>query len=178
MFTKSVCQAVWRSFCGPARGARSRTDNRFQWTSPDISQVLFICTANILDTLPPPLLDRCEVIRLSGYTHDERFHVARCYLLPKQLAHNGLSNDHVRLIVLAFFRVVRHYTQEAGVRALERGIGGVVRFKAVGSTAHVDTRGLPPWSRPSSSTVSDANGALIQRVRNGNLGYDPIIDAD
>lgn len=95
----------------------------------------------MLDTLPPSLLDRCEVIRLSGYTHDEKLHIARCYLLSKQLAQNRLSDDHVRLIVLAFLRVVTDYTRDAGVHALERDIGGVACFKAVGSTAHVDTRG-------------------------------------
>jgi len=58
-------------------------------------KVLFICTADTLDTIPPPLLDRCEVIQLSGYTHDEKLHLARLFLLPKQLARNGLSEAHV-----------------------------------------------------------------------------------
>src|SRR5712691_9303022 len=97
----------------------------------DLSQVLFVCTANTLDTIPPPLLDRCEVIQLSGYTHDEKLHVARRFLLPKQLAQNGLSEDHVQLTEPGLLRVVTHYTREAGVRAPERAIGGIVRFKAV-----------------------------------------------
>lgn len=144
----------------------------------DLSQVLFICTANTLDTIPPPLLDRCEVIQLSGYTHDEKLHIARRFLLPKQLAQNGLSESHVQLTEPALLRVVTHYTREAGVRALERAIGGVVRFKAVKWTAYVDARGLSPSSRPSSPAVSDANDALIQSVRNGDSGYDPVVEAD
>ena len=144
----------------------------------DLSQVLFICTANTLDTIPPPLLDRCEVIQLSGYTHDEKLHIARRFLLPKQLAQNGLSEEHVLLTEPALLRIVTHYTREAGVRALERAIGGVVRFKAVEWTAHVDARGLPPSSRPSSPAMSDGNGALIQNVRNGDSGYDPVVEAD
>lgn len=85
----------------------------------------------MLDTLPPSLLDRCEVIRLSGYTHDEKLNIARCYLLSEKLAQNWLSDYHVRLIVLAFLRVVTDYTRDAGVRALKRDIGGFARFKAV-----------------------------------------------
>ena len=73
--------------------------------------------------------------------------------------------------------MVTHYTREAGVRALERAIGGVVRFKAVEWTEHVDARGLPPSSRPS-PTVSDPSGALIQNVGNGDSGYDLVIEAD
>jgi len=134
--------------------------------------------ANTLDTIPPPLLERCEVIQLSGYTHDEKLHIARRFLLPKQLAQNGLSEERVQLTEPALLRVVTHYTREAGVRALERAIGGVVRFKAVEWTEHVDARGLSPSSRPSSPTVSDPSGALIQNVGNGDSGYDPVVEAD
>ena len=74
--------------------------------------------------------------------------------------------------------MVTHYTREAGVRALERAIGGVVCFKAIEWTTHVDARGLPPSSRPSSPTVSDPSGALIQNVDNGDSGYDPVVEAD
>ena len=109
----------------------------------DLSQVLFICTANTLDAIAPPLLDRCEVIQLSGYTHDEKLHIARRFLLPKQLAQNGLSDAHVQLSEPALLHIATHYTREAGVRALERAIGGVVRYKAVEWTAHVDAQGLP-----------------------------------
>ncbi|KAF9528747.1 ATP-dependent protease La [Crepidotus variabilis] len=97
----------------------------------DLSQVLFICTANSLDTISAPLLDRCEIIQLSGYTYDEKMHIARRFLLPKQLTSNGLETEHVQITEPALLHVATRYTREAGVRSLERAIGGVVRFKAV-----------------------------------------------
>jgi len=105
-------------------------------------------------------------------------HIARRFLLLKQLAQNGLSEEHVQVTEPALLRVVTHYTREAGVRALERAIGGVVRFKAVEWMAHVDARGLPPSSRPSLPAVSDSNGTLIQNVGNGDSGYDPVVEVD
>lgn len=145
----------------------------------DLSQVLFICTANSLDTIAPPLLDRCEVIQLSGYTYDEKLHIARRFLLPKQLAQNGLSEAHVQLTEPALLRIVTQYTREAGVRALDRTIGGVVRFKAVEWAAHVDARGLPssslPSSRSSSLTGSDTTGVLI---KDGDAGYDAVVEVE
>ncbi|KAK2465142.1 hypothetical protein APHAL10511_002834 [Amanita phalloides] len=97
----------------------------------DLSQVLFICTANTLDTISGPLLDRCEVIQLSGYTHDEKMHIARRFLLPKQLKANGLDEDQFAITEPALLHIVTRYTREAGVRSLERAIGAVVRYKAV-----------------------------------------------
>ena len=151
----------------------------------DLSQILFICTANTLDTIAPPLIDRCEVIQLSGYTHDEKLHIARRFLLPKQLAQTGLSEAHVQLTEPVLLSVVTQYTREAGVRALERAIGGVVRFKAVEWAAHVDARGLPPSSLPSpisslpsSPTVADAAGGLVKSVRDDIAGYDPVVEED
>ncbi|KAI0246609.1 P-loop containing nucleoside triphosphate hydrolase protein [Lactifluus subvellereus] len=140
----------------------------------DLSQVLFICTANSLDTIAPPLLDRCEVIQLSGYTHDEKLHIARRFLLPKQLAQKGLSEPHVQLTEPALPHIVTHYTREAGVRALDRAIGGVVRFKAVEWAAHVDARGLP-----SSSLLSlTGSDTTIQRGKDGDAGYDAVVEVD
>ena len=81
--------------------------------------------------------------------HDEKLHIARRFLLPKQLAQNGLSGAHVQLTEPALLPVVTQYTCEAGVRALERAIGGVVRFMAVEWAAHIDARGLSPSSLPS-----------------------------
>ncbi|KIK56065.1 hypothetical protein GYMLUDRAFT_263795 [Collybiopsis luxurians FD-317 M1] len=97
----------------------------------DLSQVLFICTANTLETISAPLLDRCEVVVLPGYTHDEKLHIARRFLLPKQLKSNGLLEEHVKFTEEALKAVATRYTREAGVRTLERSIGSVVRFKAV-----------------------------------------------
>ncbi|KDQ54462.1 hypothetical protein JAAARDRAFT_209196 [Jaapia argillacea MUCL 33604] len=104
----------------------------------DLSQVLFICTSNTLETISAPLLDRCEIIQLSGYTYDEKLHIARRFLLPKQLQANGLTASHLTIDDPALLHVVTQYTREAGVRSLERAIGSVVRFKAVEWAEHVD----------------------------------------
>ncbi|KAH9177271.1 Lon protease C-terminal proteolytic domain-containing protein [Lactarius sanguifluus] len=145
----------------------------------DLSQILFICTANSLDTISPPLLDRCEVIQLSGYTHDEKLHIARRFLLPKQLTQNGLSEPHVQLTEPALLKTVTHYTREAGVRSLERSIGGIVRFKAVEWAAHVNAQGLAPSSLPAPlPSASKASDALVKRSNEGGVGYNPIVEAD
>ncbi|KAH9039661.1 Lon protease C-terminal proteolytic domain-containing protein [Lactarius pseudohatsudake] len=145
----------------------------------DLSQILFICTANSLDTISPPLLDRCEVIQLSGYTHDEKLHIARRFLLPKQLTQNGLSEPHVQLTEPALLKTVTHYTREAGVRSLERSIGGIVRFKAVEWAAHVGAQGLAPSSLPTPlPAASEPSDALVKRSKEGGVGYNPIVEAD
>jgi ATP-dependent Lon protease len=93
----------------------------------DLSQVLFIATANTLDTIPGPLRDRMEILALSGYTDDEKVGIARQYLIPKQLTAHGLIADELVLEPEAIRRIVRAYTREAGVRGLEREIATVVR---------------------------------------------------
>ncbi|GAA5861997.1 hypothetical protein JCM3774_006135 [Rhodotorula dairenensis] len=97
----------------------------------DLSQVLFIATANSLETIPEPLYDRMEAIELSGYVHDEKLHIARQSLLPKQLRANALSPDLVSLSDEVLLFLITAYTREAGVRSLERHIGSVCRAKAV-----------------------------------------------
>ncbi|KAI0092261.1 Lon protease C-terminal proteolytic domain-containing protein [Irpex rosettiformis] len=104
----------------------------------DLSQVLFICTSNTLDTISAPLLDRTEIVHLSGYTYDEKMHIARQFLLPKQLKANGLAPEQLTLTDSALIHIATHYTREAGVRSLERAIGGVVRYKAVEWAEHLD----------------------------------------
>ncbi|KAF8841835.1 ATP-dependent protease La [Paxillus ammoniavirescens] len=104
----------------------------------DLSQVLFICTSNTLETISAPLLDRCEVVELSGYTYDEKMHIARRFLLPKQIQANGLSESQLTLKDDALLHIATIYTREAGVRSLERAIGAVVRFKAVEWAEHLD----------------------------------------
>ncbi len=93
----------------------------------DLSQVFFITTANWLDTIPQPLLDRMEVIQLSSYTEEEKVKIAQGYLVPRQIKENGLRRGEVALEEDALRRMVREYTREAGVRALERQIGTVCR---------------------------------------------------
>jgi len=97
----------------------------------DLSRVVFITTANLMDTIPGPLRDRMEVIALSGYTASEKFQIARRYLLPRQLEANGLQPDQVQIADPALRDIIQDYTREAGVRALEREIGKVLRHAAV-----------------------------------------------
>jgi ATP-dependent Lon protease len=97
----------------------------------DLSQVLFIATANVLDTVPGPLRDRMEIIDLSGYTEDEKLEIARRYLVQRQLKSNGLTSDQVTITAAALARVIRDYTREAGCRGLERQIGALVRNAAM-----------------------------------------------
>jgi ATP-dependent Lon protease len=96
----------------------------------DLSKVLFICTANTLDAIPGPLLDRMDVIHLSGYTEEEKFGIARKYLIPKQLAAHGLTKSKVTLLDKAVRLVIREYTREAGVRNLERQLATLFRKSA------------------------------------------------
>ena len=92
----------------------------------DLSDVMFVCTANSLN-IPPPLLDRMEVIRLPGYTEDEKAAIAERYLVPKQLKENGLKEDELHITRPAIYQIIRHYTREAGVRNLEREIAKICR---------------------------------------------------
>ena len=92
----------------------------------DLSDVMFVATANTLN-IPPALLDRMEVIRLSGYTEDEKVHIAQRYLLPKQMSNNGLKTNELSVAESAIRDVVRYYTREAGVRSLEREISKICR---------------------------------------------------
>jgi ATP-dependent Lon protease len=93
----------------------------------DLSRVLFIATANQMDTVPAPLRDRMEVVTLSGYTEEEKLAIARRYLLPRQRQRNGLTEDQADITDEALAAIIRGYTREAGVRNLEREIGAVLR---------------------------------------------------
>jgi ATP-dependent Lon protease len=96
----------------------------------DLSKVLFICTANMLDTVPAPLQDRMEIIPLQGYSEEEKVHIANRYLTPRQIKANGITPDQIEFPEQAVRHLVRHYTREAGVRKLEQVIGTVCRKQA------------------------------------------------
>jgi ATP-dependent Lon protease len=108
----------------------------------DLSDVLFLATANILDTIPGPLLDRLELIRLDGYTEDEKVAIARDHLLARQLRGNGLRPDDVEVTDEALHRIVSGYTREAGVRELERQLGKALR-KVATRVARESATGTP-----------------------------------
>ena len=121
----------------------------------DLSKVLFIATANQLGTIHPALLDRMELIPLSGYTEEEKVHIATMYLVPRQLEEHGIRADQMRITDAALRRVISEYTREAGVRTLERQIGTIARKVAAriaadpAHTATVDATDIPDYLGPS-----------------------------
>ena len=96
----------------------------------DLSAIIFIATANVLDTIPSPLLDRMEVIELSGYTHEEKIEIAKRYLIPRQIEAHGLTAAHLQLKKETLLKTISDYTREAGVRNLERQIAAICRAVA------------------------------------------------
>ena len=97
----------------------------------DLSKVMFICTANVLDTIPGPLRDRMEIIQLAGYTEQEKLEIARRYLVDRQLRANGLTSHQCEITEAALRAIITDYTREAGVRNLEREVGAVMRHVAM-----------------------------------------------
>jgi ATP-dependent Lon protease len=127
----------------------------------DLSDVLFLATANVLDTIPGPLLDRLELIRVDGYTEDEKVAIARDHLLARQVRGNGLRDDEVAVTDAALRRIVSGYTREAGVRELERQLG-----KAMRKVATRVAREQPATAAPTPITVDDPDiPELLGRVR-------------
>jgi ATP-dependent Lon protease len=126
----------------------------------DLSDVMFVCTSNTMN-IPAPLLDRMEVIRIPGYTEDEKVNIAERYLIPKQFKQNGLKKDEVTISREAIIDVIRYYTREAGVRALEREIAKVCRKM-------VKAFSLGEQSAP--QEVSAAMLADLSGVRKFNFG--------
>ncbi|HEX8421871.1 MAG TPA: endopeptidase La, partial [Pyrinomonadaceae bacterium] len=114
----------------------------------DLSNVMFMTTANVLDTIQPALRDRMEVIRLAGYTEEEKLEIARRHLIPKQLDENGIASRHLRISKGALAALILQYTQEAGLRQLEREIGAICRKVArriaegQNDTVHVTPKNL------------------------------------
>jgi ATP-dependent Lon protease len=120
----------------------------------DLSKVLFICTANAVDTIPGPLLDRMDVIELSGYTEEEKLGIAKRYLLPKQRAAHGLERAQLSVPDKALRTIIREYTREAGVRSLERRLADLCRKAATevatgrAAAIKVSDAGLREWLGP------------------------------
>lgn len=124
----------------------------------DLSKVLFIATANSLDTIPPPLLDRMETLYIPGYTTLEKRHIALQHLIPKQIRVNGLNEDQVAFTQDVVSKIIESYTRESGVRNLERELGSVCRAKAV-EFADAKDGGHPETYRPQ-LTVEDIENIL------------------
>ncbi len=120
----------------------------------DLSRVLFIATANQLGTIHPALLDRMEIITLSGYTEDDKVHIAKMYLIPRQLEEHGLKPQHLEITDAALRRIITEYTREAGVRSIERQIGTIARKVAArvatdaAHSAIVDAPQVPDYLGP------------------------------
>lgn len=124
----------------------------------DLSKVLFIATANSLDTIPAPLLDRMETIQLSGYTTLEKRHIAARHLIPKQITTNGLTAKDLSIPTDVLDKIITAYTRESGVRNLEREIGSVCRSKAVEYATCADTDTLATYSPV--VTLADLDASL------------------
>lgn len=160
----------------------------------DLSQVLFICTSNTLETISAPLLDRCEIVQLSGthsyvslcvcitylfirgagYTYDEKMHIARRFLLPKQLQANGLDESHVTITEPALLNIATQYTREAGVRSLERAIGAVVRYKAVQWAEFMDSK--EDADVPKGQSAVDSTTSQVLDVSRRECKYDRVVE--
>ncbi len=144
----------------------------------DLSKVIFIATANVLDTIPSPLLDRLEVLELSGYTHEEKLEIARKYLIPRQIEAHGLTRRNLSINKMALSRIISAYTREAGVRNLERRIAavcrGVAKQVAKGRTDKVQIRikGLQEYLGPPRFMAEVAERTKVPGVATG-LAWTP-----
>ena len=128
----------------------------------DLSEVLFIATANVAETIPGPLLDRMEVVRFDGYTTDEKVAIARGYLWPRQIERNGLRDDEVEISDELLREIVTEYTREAGVRGLERELGKLLR-KTATRIASERGRGAGHDRRRRRSATRSASSASSRR---------------
>ena len=145
----------------------------------DLSQIMFICTANMLDTIPGPLRDRMEIIELSSYTSQEKLQIAKRYLIGRQLKDAGLSEEQCNISDAALREIIHSYTREAGVRGLEREIGRVFRNVAVrvaeGQTGEfsIDSNDLPAILGPQRFEAEVAMRSGVPGVATG-LAWTPV----
>ena len=146
----------------------------------DLSRVLFIATANQLDTIPGPLRDRMEVVQLSGYTAEEKLAIAKTYLVPRQIAANGLAEGQVEVPDEVLSAIIAGYTREAGVRNLEREVGAVFRSTAVRvaegaapDSIRIGPDDLPGILGPSRFEAEAAGRAAVPGVATG-LAWTPV----
>ncbi|MBF0441625.1 MAG: AAA family ATPase, partial [Oligoflexales bacterium] len=128
----------------------------------DLSKVLFMATANTLDTVPPALLDRMEIISISGYMEDEKIAIATQYLVPKQLRENGLESHEVTFTPGAVRELARYYTRESGVRGLEREIGSVLRKLA---RKHMQKKGDDPEEQDEAASSGKSADAKAKEIK-------------
>lgn len=138
-------------------------------TSYDLSKVLFICTANVLETIPAPLLDRMEVITLSGYTSEEKLDIAERFLIPKLLSENGLSNESVKIEKDTVNALLKGYCREAGVRSLKNALDRLLRKVAVERVKEQDQKAV--------SITPDRLSGLIgpELFKNERIHTEPIL---
>src|SRR5947208_8851666 len=148
----------------------------------DLSHVMFLATANVIDPVPPALKDRLEILELPGYTRDEKRNIARQFLVPKQLDEHGLKNDQIEVTDSAVGEVIDSYTREAGVRNLEREIGSVCRGVAVqvaegnlpeGGKFTINTKEVPDYLGPQKFQSEVAERTAEAGVATG-LAWTPV----
>ena len=138
----------------------------------DLSNVMFITTANTLDTIPGPLRDRMEVIQLAGYTADDKLQIAKRYLVPRQLERNGLKKSWLSISDAALKAVIADYTREAGVRGLEREIGTLCRKIAFGIASDEDGAD-PPGRSARRSARPEPGSSWVARSTSTRAGGAP-----
>ncbi len=145
----------------------------------DLSRIVFIATANVLDTIPGPLRDRMEIISLAGYTEEEKLEIARRYLVRRQLEANGLKPEQAEITEAAIKEIIRNYTREAGVRSLEREIGRALRNAAMqitegsASFVRIDSEDLPSVLGPRQFENEVAMRTSVPGVATG-LAWTPV----
>ncbi len=136
----------------------------------DLSKVLFVTTANSLDTIPAPLRDRMEIIELSGYTLEEKTEIAKRYLVPKQLKANGLLDKHAQFSNEVLRFVIEGYTREAGVRSLERTVGGICRKIAVKHAKNKRVAGVKLTNEKVQAMLGSPRYVLDEATLNAQVG--------